>query len=97
MEMKKIAESLEAAIEVTPCEIGAWSVYTGEDYVQLLWKCDQDELPEMYGDEPWVKWGGDEILKTAGVPDLDDSGIEGYQDKFGDQVVSHWAQWNVKE
>lgn len=93
----KIASALEAAIEKTACEIGKWYVYTGDDYVQLIWTCDKERLPEMYGDEPWTQWGGDEIINAAGVRNLDDSGIDSYLDKFGEDLVSHWAQWNVEE
>lgn len=97
-EMKEqITAALESAIAATECKTGAWSVYSGDDYVQLVWKCEEDRLPEMYGDEPWSEWGGAAILKAAGLREFDDSGIDGYNDKFGEKMVSHWVQWNDAE
>jgi len=74
---------------------GLWSVNAGDGYVQLVWTCDEDATPEMYGDEPWSEWGGNAIIAAAGMPEFDDSGCDGYQDKYGTDVISQWVKWNV--
>ena len=92
----KIA-ALQDAIKSTAANStspGLWSVESGGDYVMLVWACDADAAPEMYGDEPWSEWGGNEIIAAAGMPEFDDSGCDGYTDKYGTEVVSQWVQWN---
>ena len=75
---------------------GLWSVNAGDGYVQLVWTCDEDAIPKMYGDEPWSEWGGNEIIAAAGLGEPDDSGCDGGRDQYGDNVVSQWAQWNIE-
>jgi len=96
MNKTAIATALKTAISTTPCPVGTWSVSTGEDYVQIVWTCGAAETGEMYGDEPWSDWGGNAIIESAGLPQHDDSGCDGYVDRYGDDVVSQWAQWNVE-
>jgi hypothetical protein len=82
--------ALESALEATATTgHGAWSV-SCEGYVQLVWTCDEDALPEMYGDEPWSEFGGNAIIAASGLPEFDDSGCDSYRD-----VVVQWVQWNV--
>ena len=99
MKTAQMQAALEAAIakHANADLPGAWKVNAGEDYIQLVWSCDEDEAPEMYGDEPWSQWGGDAILEAAGLGELDDSGYDGYQNKYGDQVIEQWVQWNVAD
>ena len=97
MKHAQMQQALEAAIaKHENAEFpGAWKVHSGEGYIQLVWSCDEDEAPEMYGDEPWAQWGGDSILEAAGVGDYHDSGADAYQDKFGEDVIEQWVQWNI--
>jgi len=99
MKTEQMQAALEAAIaKHANAEFpGSWKVNSGEGYIQLVWSCDEDEAPEMYGDEPWSEWGGEAMVKYAGIGEPDDSGCDGYQDKYGDQVVEQWAQWNVSD
>lgn len=88
---------LETAIAATATSgPGTWSVNSGEGYVMLVWTADEAETGEMYGDEPWSEWGGNAIIEAAGLQQFDDSGIDGYTDRYGDPVVSQWVQWNVE-
>jgi hypothetical protein len=89
--------SLEAAIESINCEKGAWSVSAGNGYVTLEWKCDENSTGEMYGDEPWSEWGGNAIVAAAGIGEPDCSGCDAYKDRFGEEVVSQWVQWNFED
>lgn len=97
MEKAQIQTALESAIakHANADFPGAWKVEAGDGYVMLVWSCNEDKAPEMWGDEPWSEWGGDAMVKYAGIGEPDDSGCDGYQDKYGDQVVSQWVQWNI--
>ena len=99
MKTAQMQQAIEAAIaKYENAEFpGSWKVNSGEGYIQLVWSCDESDLPEMRGDEPWSDWGGDAILETAGIGDHDKSGCDEYQDKYGDQVVEQWAQWSVSD
>ena len=49
-----LIQAIESAIDAAPTpEFGSWKVASGDSYVQLVWSCDADEAPEMYGDDPW--------------------------------------------
>ena len=96
MTKTELTAALETAIDKTQCAIGAWSVNSGDEYVQLVWTCDADDAPEMYGDEPWSHWGGKEIIEAACATQFDESGIDGYVDKYGDKVVAQWVQWSIE-
>jgi len=91
-EQKKAA--LEAAIaKHENAEFpGEWSVNSGDGYVMLVWSCDESDLPEMYGDEPWSEWCGNAIIESAAIGEPDDSGCDGY-----DEIVAQWVQWNISE
>ncbi len=99
MKTAQMQSALEAAIaKHANAEFpGSWKVNSGKDYIQLVWSCDEDKAPEMNDNEPWSQWGGDAILEASGSGEPDDSGCEGYQDKYGDQVVSQWVQWNISD
>lgn len=99
MKADQMLQALENTIAKNPSGgyPGSWKVSCGDDYVQLVWSCGQDETPEMYGDEPWAQWGGNDILESAGIGDYDDSGCDGYQDKFGDHMVEQWVQWDLED
>ncbi len=44
-----------------------------------------------------IAWsGGNAIIAAAGMPEFDDSGCDGYTDKYGTEVVSQWVQWNIE-
>jgi len=58
-------------------------------------QCKAAGVPFLF--KQWGEWGGDAILKAAGLREFDDSGIDGYNDKFGEKMVSHWVQWNDAE
>ncbi|MER2626211.1 MAG: hypothetical protein ABTS22_20030 [Accumulibacter sp.] len=92
----KIA-ALQDAIKSTAANStspGLWSVESGDDYVMLVWTCGADAAPEMYGDEPWSEWGGNEIIAASGLPEFDCSGGGGYRDQYGTDVVGQWVLWN---
>ena len=94
-----LVKAIETAIEAHFASAdfpGEWSVKLGDDHVQLVWTCDVSEVPEMYGDEPWSEWGGNDIIEASGLHPFDDSGIDGCTDRYGDSVVSQWVQWNVE-
>lgn len=96
--MKSKIEALQNAIKSTAANStspGLWAVESGGDYVMLVWTCDADAAPEMYGDEPWSEWGGNEIIAASGLGEPDDSGCDSYHDKYETAVISQWAQWNV--
>lgn len=64
---------------------GAWSVQPtsdlGDDLVALAYVCEATEMEDKHGCEPWVCWGGHEIL--------DDSGVEAHQEigpEYGSDV-----------
>ena len=99
MKTEQMQAALEAAISKhANAEFpGAWKVYSGEGYLQLIWSCDKDAAPEMYGDEPWAQWGGDAIIEEADIGDFHDSGGDAYQDKFGENVITQWVQWNISD
>ena len=99
MKTEQMQQAIEAAIakHANVDLPGAWKVNSDKGYVQLVWSCDEDEAPEMYGDEPFAQWGGDAMVKYAGIGEPDDSGCDEYQDKYGDKVVSQWVQWNIAD
>lgn len=95
MTKTELIKNLEAAINAAPAPaFGEWKVHPREDSVLLVWTCDADRRPEMYGDEPWADWGGNAIMEAAGAPSFADSGSDAYVDRFGDDVVSQWVEWN---
>lgn len=95
--MENTAKSLESAIASGNSNApGSWSVNSGDGYVQLVWTCDKEDVPEMYGDEPWSEWGGNEIIAASGLGDPDDSGGDSYRDKYDESVISQWVQWNLE-
>jgi hypothetical protein len=100
MSKTALVKAIETAIEAHCASDdfpGEWSVNVDEDYVQLVWTCDMEEVPGMYyGDEPWSEWGGNTIIAAAGLPRFDYSGVGGYtKSRYGFPVVSQWVQWNV--
>lgn len=100
MTKQELATALEKAIAAHESDDapGTWSAYDGDGYVQLIWTCNESDVPEeMYGDEPWSQWGGDKIMEAAGVPQQDDSGVDSYTDKYGDAVVAQWVQWDMSD
>ncbi len=96
MKTAQMQAALEAAIaKHENAEFpGIWEVNSGDEYVMLVWSCEELDLHEMRGDEPWSDWGGNAIIKDADIGDPDDSGCDGYCDGF-DEMVSQWVQWNV--
>ena len=93
----EITADLDRAIASVKCETGAWSVSDGSDSVALEWICDEGATGEMRGDEPWSEWGGNSIINAAGIGEPDCSGCDAYKDRFGNEVVSQWVQWNFDE
>lgn len=95
--MNNYAEQLTNAIKTTDTSNfpGTWSVDVRDDGdVLLVWTCDEKDLPkDMYGDEPWSTWGGNEIIKTASIGDYNyhKSGGGSYQDRYGDNMVTQWV------
>lgn len=89
-------ELLQSAIDSVNPEVGRWSLDDDDDRTQLLWIADLSDCPDdMYGDEPWEQWGGNNILEKLGqdISTLK-AGIDGYVDQYGDDVVCHWVQWD---
>lgn len=94
-QIQSLAVALNAAINAYVEDVpGTWKVSSGEGYIQLVWECEAAETGEMYGDEPWSKWGGNQIIEAAGAPDFNDSGCDSYTDRFGDNITAQWVQWN---
>ena len=95
-------EALEASIKhhesIAEGMPGSWSVEKSEGSVMLAWRCNADDeaVVDMYGDEPFVAWGGDAILADAGMPDFNDSGCDSYQNRKGDEIISHWVEWRME-
>ena len=76
---------------------GSWSVEANDGSVMLAWRCEASDeaVANMYGDEPFVVWGGDAILADAGMPDFDDSGCDAFRNRRGDEILSHWVEWKL--
>lgn len=76
---------------------GSWSVETSEGSVMLVWSCEatDEATADMDGDEPWSEWGGNAIIKDAGMCDFDESGTDSYHDQHGDERVSQWVEWKL--
>jgi hypothetical protein len=76
------------------------SGYPGEWYVEarpdgrvyLIWSCDEADVMDMDCDDPWINWGGAEIIMTA---NFDDSFPDSGCDSFQSNGVSKVTQWNV--
>ena len=79
---KKLTDAIEATKDGQ--SVGSWSVQTDRDSAMLVWS-QPENCGEMYGDEPWSDWGGNEIIESANAGKFDDSGI----DDNGDQ----WVLW----
>lgn len=96
----ELEAALEAAIKSYGSPLyGEWSVWTDEDTVALEWICKIEETPDtegQRGDEPWTDWGGDEIIEMAGADTFFNSGIDSYQDKFGNNNVTQWVSWSFE-
>lgn len=88
----------EYHVKAEPVAISRLCPHCGElQRVQLVWSCEAADVPEMSGDEPWTKWGGNAIIEASGARQPDDSGSEGYTDKYGDEIVSQWVQWSFPD
>lgn len=73
---------------------GVWTVELRDDGdTKLIWTCDEKDVTDMSGDEPWAEWGGSKIIQAAGIGDYNDhkSGCDSYQDRYGDKVVTQWV------
>ena len=94
-------EALEAAIKnheaIAEGMPGSWSVEANDGSVMLAWRCEASDeaVANMYGDEPFVVWGGDAILADAGMPDFDDAGCDAFRNRRGDEIISHWVEWKL--
>jgi len=89
MTKNELIEALESAIAksgLAKTSPGYWSVIDGKGYAMLAWECDEQVHEDMYGDEPWSEWGGNEILQFAGAVRFDDSGSE---------PGKQWVLWNI--
>ncbi|MHB1023350.1 MAG: hypothetical protein ACYC0Z_13170 [Acidobacteriaceae bacterium] len=94
-QIQSLAAALEAAISAYAEDVpGTWKVVDEDGYIQLVWECEAADTDEMYGDEPWCEWGGNQIIEAAGAPDFNDSGCDSYIDKYGDAITAQWVQWN---
>ena len=98
MTKQEMIAALTAATDKATPEVGTWLIRSGNGYVQLVWTCDEgdDGASDMYGDEPWSKWGGNEIVESAAMPSPDDSGCDGYTDEYGDAMICQWSEWKVE-
>lgn len=100
MDRQDVILTLEAAVNAykkdTP---GSWRVYDSNTCVQLAWDCEQDDpnISGMRGGEPWELWGGNEIITIAGMPEPNNSGVDGFPDKYGDAMICEWVQWNFED
>ena len=102
MNKQQTIDALEAAIRAQT-ETGpvAWSVNDGDGYVQLVGIYDSPDEDDELATSPdlsWKKFGGDAILAAAGLTDQwGKSGTEGYEDCYGDDVVSDWVEFSVED
>lgn len=102
MNKQTIIESLEQAINrVENTGPVNWAVRPGESYVQLIGTYDAPKEDDGLWKEPeltWTRYGGDKILAVAELTDQwNKSGVEGYTDKWGNEVVSDWVQFDISE
>lgn len=98
MTKEQMQAALEAAIAKhhNPDVPGTWSVAADDNSIQLIWSCEESAAPEMYGDEPWSEWGGDEIIESAVVGIQTDAGCDQYESR-GSTILEQWAQWKICE
>lgn len=67
------------------------------DQIFLTWEINSEEWPEDWcSDEPFSKEGGNQIIKESLLGEPDDSGIDSFIDKYGDDVIQHWVMWRVQ-
>lgn len=88
--------ALEAEVDKFTPDVGKWVIRSGPGYVQIVWGVVADDMDEVLGDKPWTEWGGNSIIWNADMPDPDDTGVDTYTDKHGDDIVTQWAQWNIE-
>lgn len=85
---------------------GSWAADVLDDEILLVWSCEEEdprvqamgtEVPKGFerlgADSPWVLWGGNTIIEAAQIGDFDDSGADGYTDKYGDSMVTQYVSW----
>ena len=89
-------EKIKAMAEAATPSLGNWKADdSSEGRVFLLWTCEESEWPSDYcGDEAWSRHGGDEIVAAIGE-EPDDSGIDRYTDKHGNDIACHWVMWEI--
>jgi hypothetical protein len=77
----------------TSCYPGEWYVESRPDgLVYLIWSCDEADVIGMDCDDPWINWGGAEIIMMANFDDsYPDSGCDSFQSNGVNKVM----QWNV--
>ena len=81
--------ALQRAVTDAAPTLGAWHLEADPDRVMLVWTCVKADWPVVwYGDEPWTKQGGDELITIAGT-EPDKWGIDSDYD-----TLAHWAQWD---
>lgn len=107
MKLLEIAATLGSAVELYTGDTGCWT-FTVEKYIDEDGKgrvllsairelSDGENDTEFDVDDPWKKYGGDEIIKLARVRDYDDGLADSYTDKHGDSMYSDSAIWLSKE
>lgn len=104
MNAKQTVEKLEAAISAYQGDTGpvTWRAEDHGGDVLLVGTYDADtrtdtDDKELYlTDEVWKLYGGDAILESAGL-EMSDSGMDAYQDTWGDNVVSQWVSIDCTE
>jgi hypothetical protein len=75
---------------------GEWFVEARTDgRVYLIWSCDEADVMDMDCDDPWINWGGAEIIMMANFDDLyPDSGCDSFQCD-GVRKVMQWNVWST--
>lgn len=94
---QRLRAAVEAFTAARPDAPGAWTVEDRDGGVMLVWRAaaQDDALGDMYGDEPWKRWGGEEIAARAGLTlDNAKSGVDSYVDRWGEEVLAQWVLWD---
>lgn len=70
---------------------GSWHIEArDDDRLMLVWEIEADEAADLGDDYPWKIAGGDALIESSGLRQID-AGSDSYTDKYGDAMVSQWV------
>jgi hypothetical protein len=101
MNANAICSALESAIAEYTGDTGpiCWTAEEQDDKFLLIGKypaSTRNATGDCLEEEPWTVYGGDMIIRKAGLQ-LDSCGMDAYQDKWGDDMVAQWVSFNAEE